>query len=474
LHSQPIVNKSDKKKRPESQGCLILLLMETVVIIGGGFGGMSTAVSLLMKSKNISIRVINKDHPAGRGVAYDTAHPEHILNVPVSRMSAPDDQPLHFREWLRSRPEYSEFHNKEYVPRAIYGNYLDHFFAPFLRSEQLQFTHARAINILPQETQYKVLLDNNSAIIADYIVLAMGNDLPAPPRGLDPSLDESAGYFSNPWNRNFLKDLKETDSIVLIGTGLSMVDCMLSMKKCGFKGKITITSPRGYTPAPHVEGPVYPGFYEELEGKDLLSIFRSVRKHIAKAAADSIPWQAVIDSLRLYAGKIWLNLSEKEKQQFISHIRHIWGVARHRLPQETHAELMRMIDSGQAEIIAGRITNLSKTTEGISAVIRQRKEQNEKTIRATRVVNCTGPQLNFKESPDPLIRNLVASGLIVPHELKVGLKALPDCAVIRSDGSIPGNIFSLGSFLRGVLWETTAVPEIRAQAEKIAKQICGK
>ena len=33
---------------------------------------------------------------------------------------------------------------------------------------------------------------------------------------------------------------------------------------------------------------------------------------------------------------------------------------------------------------------------------------------------------------------------------------------------------TLGSLLRGVLWETTAVPDIRLQAENLARQISGK
>ena len=107
----------------------------------------------------------------------------------------------------------------------------------------------------------------------------------------------------------------------------------------------------------------------------------------------------------------------------------------------------------------------------ISISIRLRNSSAMRELHVSRVINCTGPQSNYKELQDDLVINLLAKKMIIPDDLKIGIKTTFNGQVIEKEQEVSKDIFAIGSLLRGVLWETTAVPEIRSQAESIAKQI---
>src|SRR5271169_1627662 len=87
-----------------------LLSVKTVAIIGGGFCGTLTAVNLARSTTEpLRITLINNQYPLGRGIAYGTRRPEHLLNVVARNMSAFPDLPSHFVDWLRNRADFAEF-----------------------------------------------------------------------------------------------------------------------------------------------------------------------------------------------------------------------------------------------------------------------------------------------------------------------------------------------------------------------------
>lgn len=444
--------------------------MKTIVIIGGGFSGTLTAIQLLKKSKDVQVIIINTNYPIAKGTAYSTNSAEHLLNVTARQMSPFSNEPDHFVSWIRSGNSSYSNSDIPFLPRFLYGKYIQELFEPFKTNKQLQIIEAKATDIQTVEKKYSVILDNGQSILADKIVLAMGNFLPANPKIKDPSFFKSKNYFQNPWVQSYLKDIKPNEPILILGTGLTMVDCVLSLIAAGQKGQIYVVSPRGYTPVSHVKSSKYPDFYEEIKESSLLEILKSVRKHIKIATSKNISWQAVIDSIRPHVQKIWLRLSQKEKQQFISHLRHIWGVARHRLPVVTYDQLIELKEKGLLEIIGGRITDLQEQSSSIVAKIRLRKGKTKELI-VSRIINCTGPQLNFLELKDELIQNLLSKKFIIADELKMGLQSSIDGRVIEKENKVSSDIYAIGSLLRGVLWETTSVPDIRVQAESIAQQI---
>ena len=93
----------------------------------------------------------------------------------------------------------------------------------------------------------------------------------------------------------------------------------------------------------------------------------------------------------------------------------------------------------------------------------------ERELRVGAVLNCTGPA----EAADgsELYRNLLCRGLVSPDEIGMGVRAGSDFAALESRGSRSPWLMVLGPPLKGTLWETTAVPELRAQAFRVAEVV---
>lgn len=158
----------------------------------------------------------------------------------------------------------------------------------------------------------------------------------------------------------------------------------------------------------------------------------------------------------------------------MSHLRHLWGVARHRLPEELHKKIQQMISDKKLEILAGRILDM-RVDNGMAKIkLKQRASHNQLELEVQRVINCTGPQTDITKYQSKLFQNLINDGMVRADEMKLGIDATESGCIIKSDGEISDSFFTLGSLLKGKLWESTAVPELRLQAEKLATIILGE
>src|SRR5947209_3768737 len=90
-----------------------------VAIVGGGASGTLVAIQLLRQARPpFSIVLVERAGQIGRGVAYSTREPDHLLNVPAGKLSALPDVPDHFARWAGAS-------ERAFVPRARYGEYLE-------------------------------------------------------------------------------------------------------------------------------------------------------------------------------------------------------------------------------------------------------------------------------------------------------------------------------------------------------------
>ncbi|MFD0663700.1 FAD/NAD(P)-binding protein [Thermocatellispora tengchongensis] len=85
------------------------------------------------------------------------------------------------------------------------------------------------------------------------------------------------------------------------------------------------------------------------------------------------------------------------------------------------------------------------------------------------VVNGTGP--GSPADRDPLLAGLIAAGEARPDPLGLGLATAASGALLDAAGRPHDRLFTLGPTLRGTLYETTAIPEIRAQAARLARRL---
>src|ERR1700754_284156 len=148
-------------------------LLSHVVIVGGGFSGALLAINLVRHDGPRATLIERRSVP-GRGTAYSTAHPRHLLNVRAADMSAYPDDPDHFTRWLAGCSDYEGSH---FVPRRIYGDYLEQLLHEAIgRSEGgLAVVHGDAADIERAGDRQRVLLSDGAAIEGDVVVLAVGN-----------------------------------------------------------------------------------------------------------------------------------------------------------------------------------------------------------------------------------------------------------------------------------------------------------
>ena len=448
--------------------------MKRITIIGGGASGTLLAANLLrtVGGPETQVNLVEKRDRVGRGVAFGTTRDSHLLNVPAGRMGAFPDDVEHFHRWLGENGHTYDTH--DFVPRKIYGQYLRSVFADAVEAKnsnvKLNLVDDEAVDVSVDGASAQVILRSGEILLSDKVVLAFGNFTPPHPSVPDQSFTSADKYFLDPWESRLYETIEPEDAIFIVGTGLSMVDVALHFHDQGHRGKILAISTRGLLPERHELGYTYPAFSDELVGMTRITdMLRTVRRHIAKAEQDGSNWRAVIDSLRPATQQLWLGLPLAEKRYFKQHLSRYWNVARHRMPAEGGATLDKMIGIGKLEILQGRLKAIDFAEGKFSIAFTTATER--RTVGADALVNCIGSESNFSKIDTPFVKNLVARGHIRNDELDLGIRATPEGEVIGKTGQTLGLVYTLGTALKGTLWETTAIPEIRTQARQLALKL---
>lgn len=445
--------------------------MKKFTIIGGGATGTLLVVNLIKNagSEPFEINLVEKRERLGRGVAYSATTDFHLLNVPAAKMGAFPDAVEHFYNWLVEN-NY-DFEPNSFVPRKIYGDYLREVFRQAVAAKpenvSVNVFDDEVVDLTISDSESEVILSSGKRIFSDKVVLAFGNFLPPHPKSENRNFIEAENYFQNPWNASMFERIKPEDDIFIIGTGLTAIDVVLSLRNAAHKGRIFAFSTRGLLPEVHRLGFTYPSFYDELKSeKRITDLLKIVRRHVQKATEEQSDWRAVIDSLRPHTQEIWLNLPTAEKRYFMQHLSRYWNVARHRIPPVAAKILDEMQTTDSLKILKGRLKNIesadgkfnvSFTADGV-----------EKHLSFDAVINCIGSESNFERLDNRFVKNLIGKGYIKNDRLNLGIDSTPGGKTIDASGKVSDTLLTIGTSLKGILWESTAMPEIRAQANKLA------
>lgn len=455
-----------------------------VAIIGRGVSGTFLALQLLRHARRpLQLFLIERAEADGVGVAYGTRCPDHVLNVPGGRMGAFPEEPDHFFRWLRARAGSPGFPREvsasDYVPRHLYGRYVQELLAEtranLAPETRIEDVRGEAIDVEEEPHQLLIRLADGGTVAADQLVLAIGN-LPGEypiPRPLP--VYRTPRYVHIPWRREALEGLSDDESVLLVGQGLAATDLMVQLARRGHRGVIHAVSRHGQPPQVHDPASV-PRAFGPLEAvpPTARAWTRRVREEIAAAANDGADWRAVIDGLRPHTQGIWQALSGEERARFLRHVRPFWEAHRHRIAPETAAVVNRLVAAGRLQFHAGRLQSLEANEHGVQALLRRRGTIQHVSLQVAKVINCTGPRTDYTKYQDPLLVHLLARGLIDHDPLALGINALPSGEVVRYRGEPLERVFTLGPPLQGVLWESTAVPEIREQAAALAERLLAR
>jgi uncharacterized NAD(P)/FAD-binding protein YdhS len=456
--------------------------MKTVAIIGGGFSGTLTAVNLARRAKEpLRIVVINHGYPLGRGVAYSTKRAEHLLNVAARNMSAFPDQPNHFLDWLGTRSEYADVPEgvlrEQFVPRKIYGDYLQallfwHGKGDAFARVRIDSVQGEVLDVVPGAGRIAVVVEGQPTIEADKVVLATGNQAPAD-LPLPEGQFEHPRYLASPWEITADQLTDRHANVVLIGAGLTMIDVFLTLSALDWQGTIYAVSRTSLLPLPHFHGIAYPDFPPaEPTTLGLSGLASLMEDHCRLLRERGENPAIVVDKLRPFTQRIWQSFTVEEKSRFCRDYRTRWNVTRHRIPQSIHERLTSALAAGKLQLVQGRISGMSSSGDRLQIVVGTSSSASGRTtLEPGWVINCTGPQESYKTSKASLYQNLFDRGLVQADELDMGIKVEPNFRVIDGGGYASEFLFALGPMLKGSLWETTAVPELRGQALRVAETI---
>lgn len=457
---------------------------ERIAIVGGGFSGTMTAVNLARLSRRpLRVTIINQWRPTGRGIAYGGRRPEHLLNVAARNMSALPDEPDHFLQWLRTRAEFDAVPERElrerFIPRMVYGDYLRSLMQHHLQTPggltpvRTEFLDGEAVDIEANGNDTaRVHLADGNTLEADRVVLATGNETPADLPGTETLADHPA-WAGDPWQRWDQRLPDSGGDIIILGTGLTAVDAIITLRTLGWMGGIHAVSRNGWFPHAHFRGIEYPEFPPpgvDLAGLGLEGLAALVRHHCGVLHERDANPAIIVDKLRPHTQRIWKGFTREERLTFAKKHAPRWNIFRHRIAPEIHSQITGSQLTGQLQVHASGIERVEADGERRVRV----RLANGKSLAGDLVINATGPAARLTATRSAFLQNLLRRGLIVPDDTDMGVRIDPDHTAAAGEGMPGGLLLALGPLLRGTLWETVAVPELRTQARRVAETLLGE
>ena len=412
-----------------------------------------------LSDEPLHITVINDDPSVGRGVAYRLRRPEYLLNVAARNMSAFPYEPDHFLQWLRTRSEFesaTEVDLRErFVPRQIYGDYLRSIVQHHLQSPgemapvTSEFVIGRAVDVEPRDAHCLVHLADGSTVEADRVVLATGNESPAALPGAEDLADHPA-WVGNPWQLWEDRLPPHDGSLVILGTGLTAVDAILTLRAKGWLGRIHAVSRHGWFPHSHFRGIRYSDFPPsdvDVTELGLDSLLLLIEEHCAILHARNANPAIIVDKLRPYTQRIWSGFTREERLRFAKKHAARWNVFRHRIAPDIYAQITSSQLTGQLQVHADSIEKLKASENRIVVEL-----ANGASLEGDLILNATGPSTKFTATHSVLLQNLLRRGAIAPDDTDMGIHVDFDHTVFTAAGERSPWLLALGPMLRGTYW----------------------
>lgn len=445
-----------------------------IAIIGGGASGVLAAIQCLRQATTpLHIALFEPGPRLAEGVAYATDRPEHLLNVNSARMSALPDQPDDFLRWLCTQPGHVEAAQAAlahgYAPRRDYAAYLRE------RLAQAQDGRPARLQVLPwrisglaRDADGWVLAADDATTRARHVLLATGNaPRPLPAHG---AARVPVQCLVEAWDHAAVAAIDPGERVCVVGTGLSMADALLTLAGNGHRGAVHLLSRHALLPLPHTPAHAVDGDFplESLHTMPLRARLRALRQGVRNAAARGLPWQAVMERLRPHGQALWRSLPVAEQRRFLRHARRHWDVHRHRVAPAVHALLQDQRDGGRLHLHRAQLDAVIPTADGVCL---RAHAHAGRTLELTvdRVINATGLELRVPAMRSPLLAGLLDAGHVRPGAHGLGLACDAEGRLIDAGGRAQDDLRTIGSLRIGEAWESIAVPDLRGQAEAVAR-----
>lgn len=430
-----------------------------ILIIGGGASGVLMALHLLRQPTAPRVTVIEPRGALGAGIAYATTDPEHLLNTRVHNMAAFPDDPQHFHRWLQQRAGDAAISDQGFVSRATYGAYLGGLLDPWRQDARLTLRVAEVVDLADTDTGVVARLADGQSVTASRAVLATGHVTP----------DQSRQWpMAAAWDRVPPSD--PDGRVIIIGSGLSMVDQVLSLLRGGHRGPILSLSRRGLLPRDHAATrPLSVDLADLPLGQPVSCLLQWARGLARQAVAQNGSWRDAVDAIRPHVRRLWQALPGAERARFLRHAATWWDVHRHRIPPQSRATLDHAILDGQLTIRRAAFRGAMALPDGgFAAHLRPFGSTGTEGVTAVRIVDCRGIRRDPELHASPLVASLLTKGTARIDAQRIGLDVDDQGRLIRANGSSTARIHVIGPAARAAFWEITAIPDIRTQVAELA------
>ena len=451
----------------------------TVVIVGGGFSGAAVARTLLIEgAANLRVILVNDADEVGRGLAYRTGNPNHLLNVPAGRLGIDPDDEAGFGRWLSSMA--LRHRSSDFVPRHLLGRYVGAELDAASCSTRCswQLLHGQASDIRRgTESRFDVALSDGRVLAADSLVIATGHPKPSLPPFSGSASWRDDGMVSDPWRASVESDSAALGDVLVIGTGLSALDVVSQLRGSGHGGRIHLLSRRGLLPQPHRANELQPptldlSTHVLTERRPLRALVSAVRRRVRTHQQLGGDWRDVMAGLRPLTPALWAGLDARARRQFLRHVLPFWDTHRHRVAPQIHERLRHWMADGCVTPLSGRLVAIDRRADGrLQVAWRARGAEEPSRMVVDRIINCTGTGTDLARDAGSVLAGLRDAGQLLADELGLGLHVDDRLRVIDHAGNATPGLHYVGPLLKAQFWEAVAIPELRVHARTAARAI---
>lgn len=259
-----------------------------------------------------------------------------------------------------------------------------------------------------------------------------------------------------------------------MGTGLSMSDVVATLHRHGHRGHIVAFSRRGLLPRPNLSGQYEsrPLDYQQPQLATAGAWLRRIRQEVADAAVQQLPWQLVLDDIRVNGQRLWQQLSLNEQRRFLRHLRPWWDVHRYRIAPQVSAVLARLQQNGQLTVQAARLADVAAAGAKIALRLQPRSGEGQ-SLNVDRLIITTGPAHGGLLQSDALLHQLAATGVIQADPLALGIHTNARSQTLRHDGTANPHLWVAGPAARAHFGELMGLPQVAEHAESVARLLLG-
>jgi uncharacterized NAD(P)/FAD-binding protein YdhS len=443
------------------------MIRQHAIVVGAGASGVLLAYQLLRLGRHaFRVTLIEQRPEIGRGIAYHTGNPDHLLNVRAANMSALPEDPDHFWRWLSAQDTCRCVDRYCFVPRRAYGDYIAGLIKPLVsRGDEaggLRILNGECVSIRESTDGVVAELASGAELTGDVAILATGHDAPRIP----------AACYADPWAPPSTAAIEKGGTVLILGTGLTMADYVLSLLRDGHRGPIVAMSRRGLLPKAHRRVP--PARIDESEvpfGASASQLLRWLRQVIDGHRARGGNWRSVVDGLRPFTQRLWRELPIDSRRRFLEHARAWWDVHRHRMAPEVESTISKSIADRQLTLMAAKVVNVSPGPAGATIYFRRRGQAKVESLKVDAIADCTGVVKDPSATGNPAVRSLFDRGLARNDPLHMGIEVTSDCAIVSRTGLPSPRLYAVGPLTRAAFWEIIAIPDIRNQCAQLAKHL---